>query len=182
LALDSNVAISGIAAIRGTGTLWNIDSGSATSRTGKYSRPVQAERSLMGRPPSAGRRRRVFSKGWVHFLRNVVGSRADSYFTGNCQCELCRPRPHGGLRSFCVQPSNGGIGDRPRVTGQSSEGGHARPAPNEVACLFRVCASLSPLVRAPKPQRGVAPAAQGPARFLVSGRQRSRANPTTRFP
>src|SRR5262245_15520431 len=87
---------------------------------------------------------RAFSAGWVQSLRNAGGSRADIYCTGNCQCELCRHRPHGGLRSFCVQPSNGGIGVRPRVSGESCEGGHARPAPYEVACVFHVCASLLP--------------------------------------
>src|SRR5262245_65653013 len=58
----------------------------------------------------------VLTPTWAANVNNAGGSRADIYCTGNCQCELCRPRPHGGLRSFCVQSSNGGIGDRPRVS------------------------------------------------------------------
>jgi hypothetical protein len=87
----------------------------STSRTGKYSRPVQGERSLMGRPPSAGRRRRVFSKGWVHFLRNVVGNRGDSYCTGNCQCELCRPDRTEACGRFVFNPTTGHWRSPPRI-------------------------------------------------------------------
>jgi hypothetical protein len=40
------------------------------------------------------------------------------------------------LRSFCVQSNNAGIGDRPRASGQSCEGGHARAAPYKLRLYF----------------------------------------------
>jgi hypothetical protein len=42
-------------------------------------------------------------------IRNVVGSRGDSYCTGNCQCELCATDRTEACGRFVFNPATGAL-------------------------------------------------------------------------